>query len=242
MCFSSSASALTGLVGVVTAALASRWSARFALFWVVVSSMQFVELAIHLTLERCAADPQLALTLHLLLLGSLLAQPLCYAWFVAERSREVARLLYVHFAASMLLRFVAIGGYLRDGVTHDLFVPGLAPERTDLCVGLGPGGHLAWNHGFINARYPFLPHYADVVLGLGVPALLYQPGHALLWGALIVASRGVAGSQKEGGSVWCVMVHAQFFVEVAKALLRRRRGAGGGGGGSVRQRMLGKTL
>ena len=132
MCFSSSASALTGLVGVVTAALASRWSARFALFWVVVSSMQFVELAIHLTLERCAADLQLALTLHLLLLGSLLAQPLCYAWFVAERSREVARLLYVHFAASMLLRFVAIGGYLRDGVTHDLFVPGLAPERTDL--------------------------------------------------------------------------------------------------------------
>ena len=31
----------------------------------------------------------LALTLHLLLLGSLLAQPLCYAWFVAERSREL---------------------------------------------------------------------------------------------------------------------------------------------------------
>tara|TARA_B110001452_G_scaffold252199_1_gene241885 strand:- start:1282 stop:1977 length:696 start_codon:yes stop_codon:yes gene_type:complete len=223
MCFSATASLVTGLVGLCTARLACGWSVRFAAFWAVVSSMQFVELAIHLTQDSCAADSRLALTLHLLLLSSLLAQSLVYAWFVAERSADAARLLYVHWAVSMLLRAVAIAGYLREGVTHDLFVPGLMPERTDLCVGLGSGGHLAWNHGFINAKFPFLPHYADLLLGLGVPALVYQPGHAVFWGALIGASRIVARSQKEGGSVWCVMVHAQLFVEGAKWVGRWRR-------------------
>ena len=136
----------------------------------------------------------------------------------------MARLLYVHWAVSMLLRIVAIAGYLRDGVTHDLFVPGLEPVRVDLCVAPGPSGHLAWNHGFINAKYPFLPHYADLLLGLGVPAILYQPCHAMLWGALIAASRLVARSQKEGGSVWCVLVHTQLLVECGKWLHARWRG------------------
>ena len=144
--------------------------------------LQLVELAIHLTLDRCAAEPRLALALHIALLASLLLQPLCYAWFVEEqRGKELARYLYLHWAMSMLLRGLAVYGYLKDGVTHDLFVPGLAPERTNLCIGLGAGGHLAWNHGFINSRYPFLPHYADVVPSLRI---YYQRGYVYIDGGV----------------------------------------------------------
>merc|ERR1719330_707223 len=108
---------------------------------------------------------------------------------------------------SMALRGVNMFGYLWDGVTHDLFLPhrNLVPDTTALCVSPGEGGHLAWNHGFINAKYPFLPHYADLLLGLGVPALVEQPLNASLWGLLILASRVyTGGNQKESGSVWCV--------------------------------------
>ena len=227
MCFSATASLLTGFVGLATALLASRWSRRFALFWSTVSSMQFVELAIHLTLELCAESKALALTLHLCLLGSLLAQPLAYAWFVAERSAERAKLLYVHWAVAMAMRLAGIAAYLREGVTHDLFLPehGLLPrDGSTLCISRGVGGHLAWNHGFINAAHPFLPHYADVALGLVVPSLVEQPGHALLWLGLDIAAHIATDSRKEGGSVWCAIIHVQLFVELAKYARWRWKG------------------
>ena len=155
MCFSAAASLFTGLVGLTTALLASRWSRRFALFWVTVSSMQFVELAIHLTLERCAESEGLALTLHLCLLGSLLVQPLAYAWFVAERSAERAKLLYVHWLVAMAMRLAGIAAYLREGVTHDLFLPenGLLPrDGSTLCISRGVGGHLRGMRGTTSKR------------------------------------------------------------------------------------------
>merc|ERR1719330_2011676 len=104
MCFSATASAVTGAVGLLTSALAARWSRRFAVFWLVVSGMQFIELAIHLTPEQCKTSQALALTLHLLLVGDLLLQPLVYAWFVASRSPDRAKLLYAHWLMSMALR------------------------------------------------------------------------------------------------------------------------------------------
>jgi len=218
MCFSATASVCTGLVGLATAMLTTRWSRRFAVFWVVVTSMQFVEAAIHLTLEHCAENKTLAVTLHLCLMTSLLLQPLAYARFVAERSAERAKLLYAHWVAAMLLRIIGIVAYLREGVTHDLFLPenGLVPrDGSTLCISRGVNGHLAWNHGFANAAHPFLPHYADVLLGLVVPAMVEDPANASLLLALDVLAHAVT-SRKEGGSVWCAIIHVQLIVELAK--------------------------
>ena len=85
--FSSSplACGLTAAVGLFTASLAKQWSSRWAAFWCVVSSVQLVELAILLTADRCASEPQLALTLHLLLVASVSLQPLFYARYIAEQ-------------------------------------------------------------------------------------------------------------------------------------------------------------
>ena len=50
---------------------------------------------------------------------------------------------------------------------------------SSLCVHPGPGGHLAWNHGLVDLSVPFLPHYADLLLGIFVPAIIYQVRRAI---------------------------------------------------------------
>jgi len=159
--YSAAMSLIFGAAGLFTAKrMAQRSRARLALFWASVTAVQLVEAAVLLTPASCASSKRLATALHMTLVIVLTFQPLLYARFVAQRSRERATLLYLHWAVSAMLRASATVGYLSSGTTHDLF----APERAlrpygvpTLCMHRGPTGFLKWNTGFISGSSPFLP-------------------------------------------------------------------------------------
>ena len=209
MCFDVKTSLLTGTVGVVSAALAARRGETwFAWFWLSVTSMQFVEAAIHTSQAGCSEQtPNLALWTHVSILVSLCMQPWAYALYVKfVHSREVGNLLLMHALFALVLRILPLGSYIvalskssptgakgvkivdlfsemKLGHGHVSHVPSSSSfpllgegsfTYSSLCIHPGPGGHLAWNHGLVDLSVPFLPHYADVILGILVPAIIYQ--------------------------------------------------------------------
>ena len=260
MCFDVQTSLVTGAIGVAASALAARrGETLFAWFWLSVTSMQFVEAAIHVSQAGCSEQtPSLALWTHIGLLVSLCMQPWAYAIYVRTvHSREVGNLLLMHALLALVLRLLPLSSYLialsegspdagakgvkvvdlfsemRQGHGHGSSSSSSSASSasssaasfsllqdgsftySSLCVHPGPGGHLAWNHGLVDLSVPFLPHYADVILGIFAPAIIYQPALAATAFLLDPLAHLLAGSdRREGGSVWCALIHVYFIAEL----------------------------
>ena len=153
MCFSREASLVTGCIGVASCAVKwRRGESGYALFWLNVVCMQFVEAAIHHfygigdSNDDGDSGSWLCKQLNAALIVTLLFQPITYALFLRAKYPHAGNLLFAQGLFVLLVRGSNIyAGFQEDEpLTEVTAVPGAVFTDTTYCVEPADNGHLYW--------------------------------------------------------------------------------------------------
>eukprot|EP01012_Entosiphon_sulcatum_P058027 TRINITY_DN81952_c0_g1_i1.p1 TRINITY_DN81952_c0_g1~~TRINITY_DN81952_c0_g1_i1.p1 ORF type:complete len:232 (+),score=36.81 TRINITY_DN81952_c0_g1_i1:50-745(+) len=211
MCWNWQVSLATSAIGFLSTYLKAKREegSRYAVFWSLVSVMQLWEMAIHLWGD-CEVE-WLTLLFHALIVGTLLVQPLAYAYFLEEKHPGVGKVLAAQTAFVIIVRAANFWVGATRGVKTP--VPGLRHTDASYCIAPGPLGHLAWTFTE-TTEAPFVPFHIFYPLLAILPSVIFQFRLAVVGGVCFgLVALYAWESPSEWGSFWCWAIHLECLVE-----------------------------
>ena len=203
MCYNATASFVTGLIGLFTSWLIYKnrnGNIYFSVFFLSITTMQFLEMVIHL--YDCKENEMFSYILHIALISILTANNVTYALYIKHvKHYEIGNFLLLQNCILIIFQFVQTFQYIMNGPTHDLNsrMLELSSTHSNICITKGPHGHLWWNNGLINAGVPISPPYIGAALTFILPGLLYNTLDSIIMIFVYVVTNFIVnGSNGEG--------------------------------------------
>ena len=207
MCYNATASFVTGLIGLFTSWLIYKnrnGNIYFSVFFLSITTMQFLEMVIHL--YECKENEMFSYILHIALISILTANNVTYALYIKHvKHNEIGNFLLLQNCILIIFQFVQTFQYIMNGPTHDLNsrMLELSSTHSNICITKGPHGHLWWNNGLINAGVPISPPYIGAALTFILPGLLYNTLDSIIMIFVYVVTNFIVNGSNGEGKFYC---------------------------------------